>query len=147
MLIRELAKLKADAERYERVISGKPSPDRDKLKDLPQKPSSSSGDERVHQKPSPAGLNQRAPDSSADALRDDSLSGSPVTKGDDDEEDFCGDDYLEAAAESDEEETTELRVSKCGHLYCASCVSKFIKVKKKCPVCNQSMGKPYPLFL
>jgi hypothetical protein len=50
---------------------------------------------------------------------------------------------------TDEYETSELRVGRCGHVYCHGCIKKYVTLKKKCPVCNQSLTlrQLFPLYL
>ncbi|XP_053992850.1 uncharacterized protein LOC128883963 [Hylaeus volcanicus] len=49
----------------------------------------------------------------------------------------------------EEYETSELRVGRCGHVYCQGCIKKYVTLKKKCPVCNQSLTlrQLFPLYL
>lgn len=46
-----------------------------------------------------------------------------------------------------EEETMDLRVSRCGHVFCAECLSTLSYKKKNCPICSQPLGRFYPLYL
>lgn len=46
-------------------------------------------------------------------------------------------------------ETSEVRVARCGHVYCEQCITKYVAKRKQCPVCNQSLTarQLYPLYL
>jgi len=49
----------------------------------------------------------------------------------------------------DKDETTELRVTRCGHVFCRSCIVSYVQDRKTCAMCKQTLTlrQVFPLYL